>query len=244
VFWWRDIKAVAAGPFFTVGLKRDGTVTACGRNEYGQCGVGGWRDVVQVSAGVRHTVGLRADGSVVAVGQNKNGECDVGNWRNIVSVSAGYLCTFGIKRDGRVLVRGDVRNDNLDVSHLTDVADIVNPAPFRAIALKRDGTIVRVGRDNIMRRSFAKWTGITAISAGPDYFAGLLADGTVRLLAYFWEASGIECGADGWTDIAAIAAGRFHLLGVRKDGEITAVMMHPNPALDKGQCEAAGRRVM
>mgnify|MGYP003909634617 CR=1 FL=1 len=34
--------AIAAGRRHTVGLKSDGTVTAVGDNEYGQCDVRGW----------------------------------------------------------------------------------------------------------------------------------------------------------------------------------------------------------
>jgi hypothetical protein len=59
---------VAAGGFFTVGLKSDRTVIAVGDNSYGQCNVGGWTDITQVAAGGAHTVGLKTDGTVVAVG--------------------------------------------------------------------------------------------------------------------------------------------------------------------------------
>jgi alpha-tubulin suppressor-like RCC1 family protein len=33
---------IAAGSFHTVGLKSDGAVIAVGRNDDGQCSVGGW----------------------------------------------------------------------------------------------------------------------------------------------------------------------------------------------------------
>jgi alpha-tubulin suppressor-like RCC1 family protein len=33
---------VAAGEYYTLGLKSDGTVVAVGSNYYGQCDVGGW----------------------------------------------------------------------------------------------------------------------------------------------------------------------------------------------------------
>ena len=40
---WRDIVAVAAGNFFTVGLRSDGTVVAAGDNKYGGCDVSDWK---------------------------------------------------------------------------------------------------------------------------------------------------------------------------------------------------------
>ncbi len=71
---------VAAGWYHTVGLKSDGTVVAVGRNDYGQCNVGGWTDITQVAAGSIHTVGLKGDGTVVSVGCNGGGQCNVGGW--------------------------------------------------------------------------------------------------------------------------------------------------------------------
>ena len=71
---------VAAGFIHTVGLRADGTVTALGNNDYGQCDVGGWTNIIQVAAGGYHTVGLKADGTVVAVGWNYLLQCDVGDW--------------------------------------------------------------------------------------------------------------------------------------------------------------------
>ena len=49
---------LAAGGFHTVGIKYDGTVVATGRNDEGQCNVGGWTNITQVAAGFSHTVGL------------------------------------------------------------------------------------------------------------------------------------------------------------------------------------------
>ena len=42
---WRDIVAVVAGDYHTVGLKADGTVVAVGDNTLGQYDVSGWRDI-------------------------------------------------------------------------------------------------------------------------------------------------------------------------------------------------------
>ena len=232
---WHDIIAVSCGPFFTVGLKENGRVVATGRNEFGRCSVSSWRDIAAISAGPRHTVGLRTDGTVLATGQNKRGECNVGKWRDIVHVSAGYMCTFGIKKDGKVLVVGSIKEN--DMQHLTNTLDIVNPYPFRTLALMKNGRLAALGQENTLKNSIAKWRGILQISAGPDYFAGLFKGGSVRILAYYWLSSGIERTPMDWRDIAAIAAGRFHLLGVKKDGSIVSAMMHPSKDMDKGQCK-------
>ena len=43
---------IAAGRRHSVGLKSDGTVTAVGDNQYGQCNVSGWRGIVAIAVGV------------------------------------------------------------------------------------------------------------------------------------------------------------------------------------------------
>jgi len=83
---WRDIVAITAGVWNTVGLKSDGTVVAVGNNDNGQCNVSGWRDIVAITA-CDHTVGLKVDGTVVAVGKNGVGQCNVKDWRDIGPVS-------------------------------------------------------------------------------------------------------------------------------------------------------------
>jgi len=243
---WTGIKAVSAGAGFSVGLRENGRVVACGKNDFGQCNVAWWRDIIAVSAGARHTVGLKSDGTVLAAGQNRCGECNTQDWQDIVHVCAGYLCTFGIKSDYRVLVKGNISGANLSVKHLSNAADIVNPYPYRGLVLKRNGKLDVVGQDDILHNNVFKWSEVKQISAGPDYFAGLFEDGTVRILAYYWatSATSVENNPDGWNDIAAIAAGRFHLLGVKKDGSMVSVMMHPSRKMNKGQCRVKDWRLL
>jgi alpha-tubulin suppressor-like RCC1 family protein len=232
---WRDMVAVSAGANFTVGLRADGTVVGVGRNDFGQLNVKDWTDIKSVSAGARHTVGLRGDGTLLACGQSRYGECKISHWRNIVHAVAGQDCTFGIKKDGKVLVSGNNQNGNLLVSHLEGVVDIAFATPLRIIALLQDGTIVRVGKENIMRKNFSQFKNVRQISAAPDYFAGLFEDGTVRLLAYFWQDSGVEAATADWREIIAIAAGRHHIVGMKSNNTLAAEMLHPDISRNKGQ---------
>ncbi|MCL2047208.1 MAG: hypothetical protein FWG87_00635 [Defluviitaleaceae bacterium] len=236
---WRDMTAVSAGASFTVGLRADGTVVGVGANDFGQINVKDWTDIKAISAGARHTVGLRADGTLLACGQSRYGECKVTHWRNVIHVIAGQDCTFGIKKDGRVLVSGKNQNGNLMVSHLEGVVDIAYATPLRIIALLQDGTIARVGKENIMRKNFSGFKNIRQISAAPDYFAGLSDDGTVRLLAYFWQDSGVEAAVVDWREIIAIAAGRYHIIGWKSNGTLVAEMLHPDISKNKGQINVA-----
>ncbi len=77
---WDDIavrETISAGWKHTVGLKKDGTVMACGYNEGKECNVELWKNVIAISANKSHTVGLRADGTVIACGSSNDEQCDV-----------------------------------------------------------------------------------------------------------------------------------------------------------------------
>ena len=103
---WTDIKSISSCWNHIVGLKSDGTVVACGNNDFGQCDVGEWTDIVAVSAGMDFTLGLKSDGTVVVCGQSDAGACDVENWSDVVEIDAGYYHSAGICSDGSVLTAG------------------------------------------------------------------------------------------------------------------------------------------
>lgn len=83
---WKDIIAVDASGFDTVGLKNDGTVVRDFAGLDVQKDVSGWTNIIAVADGEDHTVGLKADGTVVAVGWSYN-KCDVSGWKGIVQIA-------------------------------------------------------------------------------------------------------------------------------------------------------------
>ena len=82
---WRNIVAISAGGYHTVGLDKDGNVYATGKNEYGQCDVSEWENVVAISAGWGHTVGLTREHSVLFAGYEAAGidENHIPKWNDI-----------------------------------------------------------------------------------------------------------------------------------------------------------------
>ena len=98
--------SIAVGFFHTVGLKNDGSVIACGNNEYGQCDTGSWKNITQIAAGGYHTVGLRSDGTVVACGDNQYGQCNVKDWKDVIQIKATDYNTAALLKDGTVVVCG------------------------------------------------------------------------------------------------------------------------------------------
>ena len=81
-----DIVQIAAGAEFSLFLKKNGTVWACGHNGFGQFGNGtntsskvavqisGLSDIIQISGGEWHSLFVKNDGSVFSSGRNQFGQ--------------------------------------------------------------------------------------------------------------------------------------------------------------------------
>ena len=178
---WRNIVAIAAGNYHTVGLKKDGTVVAVGDNNFGQCNTLNWSNVVAVFADESFTVGLKADGTVVAVGESigqrnttlrnayincnlpfKNSDFTVDNthnWKDIVVVADGGNHRVGLKADGTVVACG-LNSDGQ--CNTTDWRDIVAVFTGRSntYGLKADGSIVATGENNDQSNVIISWENI------------------------------------------------------------------------------------
>jgi len=69
---------VSGGSQFALAQRSDGTLSAWGRNDWGQCNVpSNLGTVVEVVGGAWHAVALRADRSVVCWGRNEFGQLNV-----------------------------------------------------------------------------------------------------------------------------------------------------------------------
>ena len=127
-----DITSVTTGSSSsTFALKSDGTVWACGLNNYGQLGDGtttnrtapvqvikGLTGIDSVAAGLYHAVALKSDGTVWTWGRNNYGQLgdgtttdklspvQVSSLTGVVSVVANDYQTVALKSDGTVWAWG------------------------------------------------------------------------------------------------------------------------------------------
>ena len=215
----------------TIGLQENGTVVACGDNEYGQCNVSGWTDIVAVSAAGFHTVGLKSDGTVMACGKNVYGQCNVSGWTDIVAVSASGVHTIGLKSDGTVVACGENKQGQCNVSNWTDIV-AVSSRGAHTVGLKSDGTVMACGDNEYGQCNVSGWTDIVAVSAAGFHTVGLKSDGTV--MACGKNEYG-QCDVSSWTDIVAVAASWRYTVGLKSDG--TVMTCGDN---EYGQCNVSG----
>ena len=136
---WTDIVSISAARDHIVGLKSNGTVVACGWNEFGQCNVDGWNNIVAVSCGIHCTFGLTEFGTVVTT---NNKLFNVKNWKDIVEISAGDEYLVGLKSNGTIVLSCDSYYlERFDVWSWENIVKI-SAGYNNIVGIKSDGTLV------------------------------------------------------------------------------------------------------
>ena len=112
----RGVKDIVCGGYYTFFIMEDGTIKCCGRNNYGQLGLGntnsrtspvdhpltGVRDIV---CGESHTFFIMEDGTMKCCGRNNNGQLGLGNTTdkyNVVDISFGNIINIGRSKSGLI----------------------------------------------------------------------------------------------------------------------------------------------
>jgi alpha-tubulin suppressor-like RCC1 family protein len=100
---------------------------------------------------------------------------------------------------------------------------------YHTVALKNDGSVIAIGRNDNNQCDVAQWKNVVSISAGSSHTVALLKDGTV--VATGSNTAG-QCNVEDWTDIIAVSAGNSHTVGLKSDGTVVAVGKN-----SAGQCD-------
>jgi alpha-tubulin suppressor-like RCC1 family protein len=233
-----DWVSVSAGEMHVMGVKRDGTLWAWGKNTTEQFGIG-----------------VRPDFSMIPL--------RVGAERNWKSVSVGFGYTLAIKKDSTLWSWGGNANGMLGTGSSNNEPTpvqigkdrdwrTVEAGQFHAMAIKYDGTLWSWGAnqngqlgngDSKEQRSPAqvgsdKWK---AVACGAQHSLGIKEDGTL----WTWGAITGGLGSDmvrkptpmrvgtasNWV---AVAAGNLHSLGAQSDGSVWAWGNNTDGALGVG----------
>lgn len=149
-----DAVAATAGNGHTIILRQNGTLLACGWNDWGQLGVGDniWRNaaapvvalsnVAAIDSHGLHSLAVRADGTAWAWGNGSSGQLGIGPFSasnvpaqvvgltNVTRAGAAYLSSAFLRANGTVWVCGNNSVGGLGVS----VAQVTNvPVPLSSI---------------------------------------------------------------------------------------------------------------
>ena len=206
---------LAVGFYHTVGLKADGTVVAAGRNDEGQCDVGGWTGVVALACADYNTLALLSDGTVLSTGYQPFSE--LSGWRDVSFLAAGSYGAVAISADGRVYgSHPSLRSEELAVAVVADVST------GYCVAVKEDGTVVHTALE-------LPWENVVALSAATTGTLALTDDG--RVLCHWFRARDALDFSD-ITGAVALSAGATHTAVLLSDGTVIARGLN-----DQGQCD-------
>ena len=248
-----NLIAVAAGAWFSVGLRADGSVAAWGDNYDGQCDVPPeLTNVLAIAAGSYHALAIRGDGTVAGWGANDYGQNDApAGLDNVIAIAAGTWHSLALRADGSVKAWGD--NSLRQASVPAGLGNVIAIAAGgnHSLALKADGTVVAWGENtdaegNVAGQSVvpAGLTNGVAIGAGEYHSLAVRKDGSI--LAW-GDNSQNQCNAPkAAPSFVAVAGGGAHSLALASDGTISAWGSDMNgqcaipPGLSRGAGIAAG----
>jgi Regulator of chromosome condensation (RCC1) repeat len=218
--------AIAAGNFFGLALRADGTIIGWGDNSYGESTAStGVTNVVAISTGYSDSLALKADGTVVGWGDDSYGQTNIpSGLTNVVAIAAGWFHGLALRADGTVAGWGGLGNNDYGQGTvppgLTNVVAIA-AGGLHSLALKADGTVVGWGDDSSSQTSVpAGVTNVVAIAAGGYHSLALKADGTV--VGWGNPSENQISIPHGLTNVVAIAAGKYFSLALKADGTVVA----------------------
>lgn len=236
------VVAVAAGSFFSVALRDNGTVVTWGSTIYpGMVDVPvGLSGVTAIASGANssHILALRNNGTLAAWGTNGHGEVTgttssgfttanpvtLGGQvlTGVVAIATGSDFSVAAKSDGSVVAWGSNSFGKTNVpAGLTDVIAVA-AGYDHTIALKSDGTVVTWGGSNNYGELNVPpgLSNVVAVAAALNYSMVLKSDGTVVTWGYNYY--GYRTVPVGLSDVVAISAGDQHSLALKSDGTIVA----------------------
>lgn len=225
---WDNLVSIAAGDYYLLGLRADGTVLAAGDISGSVRNTASWRNIVAVSAGTTHSAGLVADGTVVITDAAQ--QLKAQHWKNVIAIAAGEDLTLALFKDGRVDIscKKPRSYKEYDLSGWHDIIAIC-ARNTQIAGVRKDGTVLAIGWNNYRQYNVQNWTDITAVAIGWTHTVGLRRDGTVVASGYNFDG---QCNVGQWSQIVAIYACGHHTLGLRADGTVVAT-----GADYSGQCD-------
>ena len=225
-----SIPAVAAGVYYSIALKKDGSLWAWGWNYFGQLGngtntdrgapilIGRATDWSAISAGTYHTIALKKDGSLWAWGTFGYGAVlddgtfsdgyspvQIGTDKDWLAVSAGNYHAIALKKDGSLWAWG-----SNSYGQLGDGTNTAGSTPVQ-IGIDEDWSAISAGADHTiaLKKDGSLW-------AWGNNESGQLGVGTDE----YYPNTPLQIGTD--KDWTTISAGGYNTIALKKDGSLWA----------------------
>ncbi|MCL2065104.1 MAG: RCC1 domain-containing protein [Candidatus Cloacimonetes bacterium] len=236
---WRNIIAVIAGDYFTVGLTKKREIISVGDIEYHYPGALTLKIAKilmmeefcqsfisecfiidnKIKKGVLNIINEVIRKTIKKTGlQNISDQIvrtELSEWNDIVDIYSykdKYVC---LKKEGTVVTIDDEKSNYPIIDDWRDITAIA-VGEFIIAGLKKDGTVVCKGKGETLCNT-EKWDNIVEISAGSNHIVGLKKDGSVLSTGDQYHG---RCNTSSWKNIIAVSACKETTIGLTKYGTI------------------------
>lgn len=214
---------ISGGAYHALALKKNGTVTAWGKDYRGNTKVPkGVSNVIAIAAGSQVSAALMKDGRAMAWGSGfEKAELQTAPYRDIVGIEAGFDEIYLLRADGSIALWKEGK-----VSLLPDMPKLsamVADGEADALGLTQDGQFVQwpaAYYGGFVPAQVA--TSVTSVAMNDTEYVAIRADGSLTQWSKFStpQLQKIPAAAK---DIVAVSVSRNqHALAVKKDGSVVA----------------------
>ena len=140
----KEIQMVSIGDRHVAVLHTDGTVSACGNNDSGQCEVGSWKNVRQIGVGYDYTAGLTTSGEILFAGNDACDPSTAEKWTKIQAIAAGHQYLAALDEEGNTYAAGDNLQGECNVNAWKNVESIA-AGYDHTIGISETGELYAVG---------------------------------------------------------------------------------------------------
>jgi uncharacterized delta-60 repeat protein len=224
-----DGRAIAAGQYHSLILRRDGTIYAWGSDGSGQCSVPpALGPAIGIAGGGYHSLAVRADSTVAGWGDNTYGQASApAGLTNVVAVSAGMWHSLALRADGTVTAWGDNSwGQTSTPSSLSNVVAIAAGGTHN-LALRADGLVFAWGgnldTDGFYRGQAVVPLGlnqVVAVGAGQSHSLAVKSDGSI--VGWGDNSFGQLQPPTNLPPAIAVSGGQGHSLALLSDGTSAA----------------------
>jgi alpha-tubulin suppressor-like RCC1 family protein len=210
--------AVAAGGWFSLALKADGSLVAWGENMFGETDVPLGNDFVAIAAGGGHGVALRTNGSLAAWGYNEHGQADATAGNNYIAVAAGDFHSVALRTDGSLVAWGYNHSGQANVPAGNDFVAIA-AGGNHSVALRADGSLVAWGDNHYGQTNVPAGNDFVAIAAGDYHNVAIRTDGS---LAAWGRNDHGQTNVPAGTGFITVSCGGSHSVAFSQNGNLVA----------------------
>lgn len=219
---WKEAQMVACGTHHIVGLMKDGTLAATGRNHEGQCDVahtldGESKGFSYVACHHHTTVAVTCEGDPVVYGK---GYGDIPEGIKLQSAACGIAHMVAVTDQGNAWAAGDNSRGQCDVDLWKNIVAVA-VGEYHSVGLCADGSVVAAGDNSYGQCSVDDLSDVRAVACLPD--ATLCVDHSGRV----WVRGSVGTLKErlaGLENIRCLYAHEYRLSALTVDGQFIRIV--------------------